>query len=140
METKSTSIGDAKAIALACIASLCAAVFALGLSVFLRREAAKTSHQVATPEAWVLNPIVPTPETVASGRKIFLSSCAHCHGADATGDEGPDLHGVEASDRYIAAIITHGIKGEMPSFRKKLGSADIRLVTAFVRSLEPEEP
>jgi mono/diheme cytochrome c family protein len=85
----------------------------------------------------VLNEVSPTPETVAQGRKVFLASCAHCHGADATGDEGPDLHGVEVSDRYIANIITHGIKGEMPSFRKKLGPGDIHMVTAFIRSLEP---
>ena len=63
-------------------------------------------------------------------------SCAHCHGADATGDEGPDLHGVQVSDRYIAHIISHGIKGEMPSFAKKHGAADIGRLTAYVRSLE----
>jgi mono/diheme cytochrome c family protein len=30
--------------------------------------------------------------TVKSGRTLFLKNCAHCHGADAHGDEGPDLH------------------------------------------------
>ncbi len=28
---------------------------------------------------------------VASGAKLFALNCAHCHGVDATGDEGPDL-------------------------------------------------
>jgi mono/diheme cytochrome c family protein len=67
---------------------------------------------------------------------LFLSSCAHCHGADARGDEGPDLHRVEVSDRYIANTITHGIKHEMPSFKRKLGAEDIARLTAYVRSLD----
>jgi mono/diheme cytochrome c family protein len=109
---------------------------AVGLSLVLRHAASRHSHQQPTPEAWLLNPILPTPDAVATGRKVFLGSCAHCHGADAAGDEGPDLHGVQASDRYIANIITHGIKGEMPSFRKKLGLSEIHVVTAFIRSLD----
>jgi mono/diheme cytochrome c family protein len=73
---------------------------------------------------------------VAEGRKLFLGSCAHCHSEDATGDEGPDLHDVEASDRYVSHIITHGIKGEMPSFSKKLRPPDIAKLTAYLRSLD----
>ena len=40
------------------------------------------------------------------------------------------------SDRYIANIIMHGIKGEMPSFAKKLHAPEITALTAYVRSLE----
>ena len=124
-------------MALAFAMGLLALASAYGFSKVLRRHEERVSHQQATPEDWTLAAIAPTPEGVDLGRKVFLGSCAHCHGADATGDEGPDLHGVEASDRYIANIITHGIKGEMPSFRKKLGPAEIHNVTAFIRSLEP---
>ena len=81
-------------------------------------------------------PTPTSPALVKQGRALFLDSCAHCHGADATGDEGPDLHNVEVSNRYISNIITHGIKGEMPSFRKKLGSDEIVRLTAYVRSLD----
>ncbi len=122
------------------MASLLAAGLALGsaygLSEGLRREAARTSHQQATPEAWLVAPTPTSPEWVAQGRKLFLASCAHCHGADATGDEGPDLHDVAVSDRYISHIITRGIKHEMPSFAKKLGAPEIARLTAYVRSLE----
>jgi mono/diheme cytochrome c family protein len=75
-------------------------------------------------------------ELVARGRQLFLGSCAHCHGADATGDEGPDLHGLEVSDRYLARVITRGIPHEMPSFAKKHGTADITALTAYLRSLK----
>ena len=51
-------------------------------------------------------------------------------------DEGPDLHAVQVSDRYIVNIITHGIPHEMPSFAKKHGVSDVTALTAYVRSLE----
>jgi mono/diheme cytochrome c family protein len=102
----------------------------------LRHLESKASHQQPTPETWFETPTPSSPALLSQGRALFLSSCAHCHGADATGDEGPDLHDVGVSDRYISNIITHGIKGEMPSFRKKLGHDEIARLTAYVRSLE----
>jgi len=124
-------------IALAALATALALVSSYGLSWGLRRAASKTSRQQPTPEAWFEAAAPSSAALVAQGRTLFLSSCAHCHGADARGDEGPDLHGVEVSDRYISTIITRGIKGEMPSFRKKLGSDEIARLTAYVRSLDP---
>jgi len=74
---------------------------------------------------------------VASGHKLFLMNCAHCHGDDARGDEGPDLHGVAKSDARIAEIITNGIKGEMPRFGSKLHDEDVKSLIQFLRSLKP---
>ena len=81
-----------------------------------------------------------TPEQIASiakGHQLFLLNCAHCHAQDATGDEGPDLHGVKKSDARIAEIITNGIKGEMPRFGQKLHDEDVKLLVQFLRSLKP---
>lgn len=136
MDISSPIPGAGRRWAASILASVLALASAYGLSVGLRREADRSSHQQATPEAWFETPTPTSPALVAQGRKLFLGSCAHCHGTDATGDEGPDLHGVEVSDRYIAHIITHGIKGEMPSFAKKLGATDITKLTTYVRSLE----
>ena len=78
-----------------------------------------------------------TPESLRiTGRKLFLDSCAHCHGADARGDEGPDLHALDVSDRRIATVVRTGIKGEMPSFAKKHSSQDIAALIAYLRTLE----
>jgi len=121
--------------ALAAFAAAFSLASAFGLSLVLRHAESKASHQQPTPEAWFETPTVSSPVLISQGRALFLSSCAHCHGADATGDEGPDLHDVEVSDRYISNIITHGIKGEMPSFKKKLGHDEIVRLTAYVRSL-----
>jgi mono/diheme cytochrome c family protein len=128
-------MGTGKRLAATAAAALLALASAAVLSAALRRAEARVSHQLPTPEDWSEAPTPTSPALVAQGRSVFLNSCAHCHGADATGDEGPDLHGVEVSDRYITTIITHGIKGEMPSFRKKLGRDEIRAVTAYLRSL-----
>jgi mono/diheme cytochrome c family protein len=71
----------------------------------------------------------------AQGRHLFLTNCAHCHGDDARGDEGPDLHDLRKSDKRIHQLITAGVKGEMPSFAKKLNDSDIQAVTAYLRTL-----
>jgi mono/diheme cytochrome c family protein len=123
------SLGAAAALSAAALGS------ALAFGRVLQREAARTSHEQPTAEHW-LEPVTPTsPALVAQGRKLFLHSCAHCHGADATGDEGPDLHDLQVSDRYIAHMITFGEPHEMPSFAKKHGAADITALTAYLRSL-----
>src|ERR1700736_4809049 len=70
------------------------------------------------------------------GRHLFLMNCAHCHGDDAHGDEGPDLYDLHKSDARIHQVITGGIKGEMPSFAKKLKDTDVRALIAYLRTLK----
>ena|SRR5580658_1224486 len=83
--------------------------------------------------------VIPPPGTPAGrGYKLFMFNCAHCHGTDARGDEGPDLHDVTKSDNRIAAIIQNGIKGEMPRFSAKLNDSDTRALIAFIRTLKDE--
>jgi mono/diheme cytochrome c family protein len=72
----------------------------------------------------------------AHGQKLYAVNCSHCHADDATGDEGPDLHGLTKSDERIKVIITNGIKGEMPAFGKKLQEADKEALVGFLRSLK----
>src|SRR6266571_3851920 len=80
--------------------------------------------------------IPPTGTPANQGYKLFMLNCAHCHGTDARGDEGPDLHGVTKSDQRIVATIKNGIKGEMPKFGAKLTDTDVQALIAFVRSLK----
>jgi mono/diheme cytochrome c family protein len=80
--------------------------------------------------------VIPPAGTPANaGYKLFMLNCAHCHGTDARGDEGPDLHGVTKSDQRIARIIQNGVKGEMPKFSAKLNDADTQALIAFIRTL-----
>src|SRR5438876_6157717 len=70
--------------------------------------------------------VIPTAGTQThKGYTLFMMNCAHCHGNDARGDEGPDLHGVTKSDARIASIIKNGVKGEMPKFGAKLTDTDV---------------
>lgn len=71
----------------------------------------------------------------AQGKHLFLLNCAHCHADDAHGDEGPDLYDLHKTDARIHQIVAGGIKGEMPSFGKKLDDQDIKAITAFLRTL-----
>lgn len=125
-----------KALGLAVLAAGGALSSAFAAAHLLRHDAGRDSHQRPTEEKWI-EPSTPTSlALVARGRALFLDSCAHCHGADARGDEGPDLHDAQVSDRYIANIVAHGIPHEMPSFAKKHGAEDITALTAYVRSLD----
>jgi mono/diheme cytochrome c family protein len=72
----------------------------------------------------------------AQGRHLFLMNCAHCHGDDARGDEGPDLHDLRRSDARVHQVITGGIKGEMPPFAKKLGEPEIRVDSLLANAKE----
>jgi mono/diheme cytochrome c family protein len=119
----------------AAVVSAAALSASFAFARMLRHEAARTSHQRPTEDDW-LEPRTPTSAPlVARGRRLFLGSCAHCHAADASGDEGPDLHHLQVSDRYIARMIKFGEPHEMPSFAKKHGPADITALTAYLRSL-----
>ena len=72
----------------------------------------------------------------APGRALFLMNCAHCHGADATGDEGPDLHNLDLPDDRVARLINNGKKGAMPKFSTKLDAAQVRSLIAYLHTLK----
>jgi cytochrome c oxidase cbb3-type subunit 3 len=72
----------------------------------------------------------------AEGRRLFLQNCAHCHGDDARGDEGPSLYDLRKSDERINRLVREGIKGEMPAFKNKLNEANVAALIAFLRTLK----
>lgn len=79
---------------------------------------------------------VPPSEEAKRGQNLFERNCAHCHGDDARGDEGPDLHDLKKSDSRITKIVTQGIKGEMPAFGAKLNDTDVKALITFLRTLK----
>jgi mono/diheme cytochrome c family protein len=74
-------------------------------------------------------------ETALQGRRLFVKHCVECHGYDARGDEGSDLHNIRAGDALIRQVITSGIKGEMPAYGRVLNEADVRALTSYLRTL-----
>jgi mono/diheme cytochrome c family protein len=121
---------ELKAIILATISGLAAVGMAFAAGEMIRPKVTGTSGATETPV------IPPNGTQVREGYSLFLLNCAHCHGTDARGDEGPDLHGVAKSDARISSIIKNGVKGEMPKFGAKLSDTDVQALVAFVRSLQ----
>jgi mono/diheme cytochrome c family protein len=79
------------------------------------------------------------------GAKIFGQYCARCHGSDGAGDTAmgralgaPDFTSAEVqhkrSQKQMEGIVTRG-KAGMPSFRKKLTSAQITAAVGYIRTL-----
>jgi mono/diheme cytochrome c family protein len=79
-----------------------------------------------------------TPANIVTinARTLFLRNCAHCHGADAHGDDGPDLHDLGFTDDWIANRIRKGKAGQMTAFAGKLQPAEIAALVAYVQSLK----
>ncbi|MFI5335952.1 MAG: c-type cytochrome [Opitutales bacterium] len=124
------------ALALSLASGLLALSFAGAFAQWLQARTRLHSHE-QPPWTGLPVPAGATPETLrATGRKLFVQSCAHCHGIDARGDEGPDLHGLNVSDRRIATVVRGGIPHEMPSFAKKHKTEDIAALIAYLRTLE----
>ena len=71
-----------------------------------------------------------------TGHTLFLKNCAHCHGADAHGDEGPDLHSLDWTNKQIATRIRNGKKGQMTAFAGKLTPEEITTLVAYVQTLK----
>ena len=111
------AICERRAFLIAVIAAGAALLATLGLATAIRPAQFSTS-----PATDVLI------ADVSQGRKLFLLNCA-------LGDEGPNLHHLHKSDARIHQVVTAGIKGEMPSFGKKLHDSDIRALTAYLRTL-----
>jgi cytochrome c oxidase cbb3-type subunit III len=55
----------------------------------------------------------PSPEELAEGKLLFQGECGECHGVDASGNVGPDLHGVtqKRGDDGVFSVIRNGIPG-----------------------------
>jgi len=79
--------------------------------------------------------IVASAQLLAQGAGFFAQSCADCHGDDAHGDEGPDLHNLAISNARIASQIKNGTKDQMPSFSKKYNDRQVAALVAYLRSL-----
>ena len=119
-----------KGIILGAVSGLAAVGIAFAAGELIRPKLTATSE---APETLT----IPTVGTQAhKGYTLFMMNCAHCHGNNARGDEGPDLHGVTKSDARIASLIKSGVKGEMPKFGTKLSETDVQALIAFVRTLK----
>ncbi len=107
-----------------------------GLSPLFQPKMATVAHAEEQANAASVSSTRVLEGDAKRGHSLFDHNCAHCHGDDARGDEGPTLYGVVKSDARIAIIIKGGVKGEMPSFAKKFSETDVKALTAYLRTLK----
>ena len=98
------------------------------------------------PSAAQKNPIAPMQNSIAAGQKIYLKTCALCHGKSGDAD-GPavielNIHPAKLSDPKLATEsdgslfwkITTG-KKPMPAFGKRLSETDRWHLVNYIRTL-----
>jgi len=125
---------ETKAALLGLAAGLAVLGGTFGLTPLLQLATAAAAKEQSTNIASAATS--PTLEGEARrGHSLFDHNCAHCHGDDARGDEGPSLYDLNKTDARIARIVREGIKGEMPKFGAKLNDADIQALIAYLRTL-----
>src|SRR5579863_347189 len=89
--------------------ALLAALLSLGgawlAAISIKAMPGSSTATTATSSAGSSSEIMVSPELVDQGHQFFSMSCSHCHGDDATGDEGPDLHNLSISNARITITI-----------------------------------
>jgi putative heme-binding domain-containing protein len=99
----------------------------------------------------LVNPFAGNADAAEDGEKLFLQSCASCHGKTGEGAQSqvegmhpPDLTRSDFKagrrDEDLFRVISEGVRGTvMPSF-KSLGDDQIWRLVVFVRSLSASAP
>ena len=80
-------------------------------------------------------------QAMGIGQRLFLNTCAQCHGSDGRGSKGfpnladSDWLGGDTQD-YVQGVITQGRTGMMPPMAAAVGTAeDVKNVANYVLSL-----
>jgi mono/diheme cytochrome c family protein len=74
----------------------------------------------------------PSSGDAARGASIFATTCAGCHGADASGGVGPRLRASGLTSAEVESVVTTG-RGTMPA--GLASGQDLSDVAAYVASL-----
>jgi cytochrome c oxidase cbb3-type subunit III len=72
------------------------------------------------------------------GKRLFAQNCSGCHGVDAGGGDGPDLHGVLArlGDPAVQDIIRRGIPGTAMPGSSTISERETVSIVAYIRTLD----
>jgi mono/diheme cytochrome c family protein len=130
----------------------------LGSGLLVAAQGNQTTSQAATPGQYSVpadvahqaNPVKPTPESLAQGKKYYGYDCAMCHGANGDGkgevavDEKLKLKDYrdpvalkDMSDGQLFYIIKNG-KGQMPPEGDRLKAPELWNLVNYIRSLSKQ--
>lgn len=81
-----------------------------------------------------------TPEEINAGKLNFQGSCGECHGVDASGGVGPNLHGVvqKRGPQGVFNIIRFGLPGTAMAPVSSLNDKRAWQVVAYLKTLTAE--
>ncbi|HEY6303281.1 MAG TPA: cytochrome c [Terriglobales bacterium] len=109
---------------------------------------AKAPEYKIPPEAAAKNnPVKPTAESLAKGKKMYGIDCAMCHGdkGDGKGDMGPDFKNIpdftnpdtlkNRSDGELFYITRNGKGADMPPEDNRAKDDDVWNMVSYIRSL-----
>ncbi len=103
-------------------------------------------YKIPPEDAAKVNPVKPTPESLAKAKKLYGIDCAMCHGVngDGKGDMASDMKNVtdftnpdalkNRTDGELFYVIRHG-KGEMPPEGDRAKDEDVWNLVNYIRSL-----
>jgi len=109
-------------------------------------KAPAPEYKIPPEAAAKVNPVKPTSESLAKGKKLYGFDCAMCHGAngDGKGDMASDMKNVtdftkpdalkSRTDGELFYVIRNG-KGEMPPEGDRAKDDDIWNMVNYIRSL-----
>ena len=104
-------------------------------------------HKGGNPTAAkVKNPIAPTAESIAAGKRSYQHLCIRCHGPEGKGDgtattktEPSDLTGTKwdygNSDGEVFGVIHDGISVDMEPYSARIGDEEIWNLVNYLRTL-----
>ncbi len=101
---------------------------------------------IAEPKEYLVNPVLPTKESIALGKRKFLTFCSPCHGNQADGDSRlrgqfpspPSLHtqrAIDFPDGRIYHVITNG-QNAMPSYAAQVTREERWSIVNYIRVLQ----
>ncbi len=101
---------------------------------------------IAEPKEYLVNPVLPTRESIELGKRKFLTFCSPCHGDNADGNSRlmgqfprpPSLHtqrAINFPDGRIYHVITNG-QNIMPSYAMQITRVERWSIVNYVRVLQ----
>lgn len=121
-------------------------LFAFALWAQKPKDAPPAEYKVPPEAAAKANPVKPSEESLAKGKKLYGLDCAMCHGnsGDGKGDMASDIKNVtdftnpeslkNRKDGELFYVIRNG-KGDMPPEGDRAKDDDIWNMVNYVRSL-----
>jgi mono/diheme cytochrome c family protein len=109
-------------------------------------KAPAQEYKIPPEDAAKANPVKPTAESLAKGKKLYGFDCAMCHGAngDGKGDMATDMKNVtdftkpdalkDRTDGELFYVVRNG-KGDMPPEGDRAKNDDIWNMVNYIRSL-----